>query len=547
MNKARFAGIRVLSTSYVVGDPTDTSEVASLRRGLRLFLTSGSGNLFLMAMSEGQVGLSLTLQQLRTTQNARFSALDRAAAQLYDSLPGQIILVAGADNNGGYWAQSDYVAGATVIAAPAVDVTSLANPTDFPDSVMTDNGTSYAQPFVAGVAAQILASDPDLTGAQVTQYIVSGSKVPRWNPASMQMQTPQPLVGGPAQPTAYLLDAYGALQVLASGANQRPLCANRAWASDGTVYAERDTATHTIEPLFQLGETAAFVNVRHGGRRIEVSAQSGDRAFVRNQVGQWVETQDSATTPYGGTYLSLLQWSHDLDSAVGVTPHAGDGFVDLHVYIRDFAANTNATVDTIHVPLPNSGTYVCLSGGSPCDSALTSYTTADWRFAYSPRGDRVFVSVTTIQTQMTGASGFSPCPWEEPEAQDPSTCQSVFFRTESQGTQVHSIRIPGGADSVQWRPTGQVYWLAASEDGALAVSAEGAMTQDYVIEPLPGPYPPTGFRVNAEAPVVSNCAIVYRNVVSPGTVRHSVSSTDACLGEQGQGTIAPVAPMRHRP
>ena len=157
------------------------------------------------------------------------------------------------------------------------------------------------------------------------------------------------------------------------------------------------------------------------------------------------------------------------------------------------------------------------------------------------------MAVTTTQTNMTGQSGFSPCPWADPEDQDPPTCQTVSFHTTSQGTAIHSISLPGGADSLLWSVPGQVYWLAGSEDGTVAVEAEGAMSQDYVWEPLPPPYPPVGFRINAQAQVIADCAIVYRNAVSAGALRHRVASTDACQGQQGQGTIAPAPPAPGAP
>jgi hypothetical protein len=467
----------------------------------------------------------------------------------------RIIVVAGTRLGNNFWdiwsanprLGSNFFTGITDIAAPAQDVTVLdrwtgQTGTGVPTIVRT--GTSLSAPLVAGVAGLLLAMDSTISATQLKTYIIGGARRPRVDRLTGQVALPPAVTGAPE--TVYQLDAYGSLTVLASERPGISLCGNRVWVSNGAVISELNDTTHTTQQLTTLAEAAAYVNVRHGGRRFEVSAVSGDRAFELRR-GNWVETQDTATTPYGGAFLSLFQLSHDRDSTVSIAARPGNGFVDLDVNIREFATNTIRTIDTIRVPLPSSGAYVCLDGGCG-DSTLTNYTTADWRFAYSPSGDRIFVAVTTTFTQMTGASGFSRCPWADPEAQNPPTCQSVFFHGQVQETAVHSVSVPNGVDSVLWTvPQNQVFWLAAAEDGAQAIGAEGARMQDHVIEPLPGPYPPIGFRINAQPQVITGCTIVYRIAASGGAQRHGVSSDDACQGLEGQGTMAPAPPLVSMP
>jgi subtilisin family serine protease len=544
LSRATAGGMRLVATSTGFGLSEDDREVRDLRRALRRYLGAGSGNIFVYAGGEAKPGRNpqrITLQQLQTTTSSAFSALDKAVAQLYDSLPGQIIIVVGSDEQGGLWTQSDYYSGATVLAAPATDVETLADVADFPAGTFIRSGTSYAAPFVAGVAAQLLATDPTLTGSQVTDYIRRGSRASRWNSQTGQVELPHPVAG---TSDAFQLDAYGALTLLANERAGISLCGNRVWVTNSVLLAERDTATHSTEQLANLGEPAAQVDVRQGGRRIELYAPISfrDRAFeLRN--GQWTETLDTATSPFGGAYLSLFQLSHERDSAVDVQPQYGDGFIDLDVDILDTVGGslTRRTINTIHVPLPSSGSFIEVGNGDSAFDGMT--TTADWRYAYSPQGDRVFVSVTLLQTQTTGTS-ISTCPWADPNDPNPPQCTSVFYQTSTQSTAIHALTVPTGTDAVLWTLSGQqAYWLAGSEDGSQLVTAEGSMTQASVYEPLPGPYPPTGFRINAQPQVVSGCLITYRVAASGGTQLHGVTSTDACLGQEGQGTMAPVRMM----
>lgn len=130
------------------------------------------------------------------------------------------------------------IQGAVEIAAPAVQVLTLGDRADFRSGTFTGDGTSLSAPMVAGVAAQLLAMDPDLTAAQVKDYIIRGSRQPRLNPTAGQMDPSLAVrvTGFADQP--YQLDAYGALTLLSQEHPEAPLCgvtADLAFTPDGST------------------------------------------------------------------------------------------------------------------------------------------------------------------------------------------------------------------------------------------------------------------------------------------------------------------------
>jgi subtilisin family serine protease len=535
LDSARNANIRIVSTSSVIGLVNDTRAIASIRRALRRYLSSGSGNLFVLPAHGGGNGSAITLEQLKTTTNPRYKALERAAAQLYDSLPDQIIFVGGVDNNGSYWSSSDYYDGATFIAAPAVDITSLADPADFADGVMTRAGTSYAQPFVAGVAAQLLASDPQLNGAELTDYIRRGSQVPRWNPAATQMDTTQPVRGD-----AYLLDAYGPLALLASERTLAPLCGNRTWVANAEIRAERDTAAHTTELLTALSEQASITHVRHGGRRVEVFGNvSGDLAFAF-QNGQWVPTTTSPTTPDGGTYLSLFQASHDLDTGVTYSS-IGDGV--YHIRLRDLQTGALTDLRTLTVGVQGSLDSICVAmdGGGNCQAynQTGSVTGPQLFLAYSPLGNEILAVVSWRRTDFVSANGFQLCPGQPPNGW---TCQSTTYSYQSLGSDVYLIRIPTGETIDQWAVPGKsLSWAAVSEDGGQIVDGEYSIAGGYTLEwILEG-----GLRQHStqETQQITGCGVQYRAHRTGLALRPFLLFNPPSCSDLGRGTISP-APRR---
>ncbi len=530
--------VRVMVTSLPFGDAASTRDVGRLRESLRQYLSAGSGNLFVLAGGEilGGVGRRMTLQQLQTTTDSGLTPLDRAAAQLMDTFPNQIILVAGTDASNRFWAPSDFYTGGTRIVAPATGILTLADPADFPAGTIVGEGNSFAAPFVAGVAGLLLAADPTLSGAQVTEYILRGAQLPRGNPVTGQEDPAQPVSGAPE--TVYQLDAYGALQ-LAARRQGAPLCRNRVWAEGTSVIAERDPSpqARTTEQLAALGEPGILLNVRHGGRRFEVSNGVSDRAFELRQ-GAWVETSDTATTPHGGTFLSAFGRSHDLDSAAIVEWQAvNDSEVVVRLDIRDFPAGTLTTLKTLVFPTARYPTTACvLLHDGECTGSAPTGTDEDVErieLAYPSLGGRLLLAVTYFTKRDVGFT-----PWEgcEPNPPHYNSCafRAVNYQGQTDRTALWGVDLRTGADtSLSELPGVGVFWFGASEEGAERVSGEGVTTAAG-----------TGTSGEVFITGVTGCAVRYRGMASGAEVRPAILTADACATlRRGQGTMAPAPPI----
>lgn len=467
----------------------------------------------------------------------------------------RILIVAGTYAGNNFWdvnpvnpaEGSNFFTGVTDIAAPAQEVTVLAHWTGQTGAAVPtalSNGTSLSAPLVAGVAGLLLGMNPQLTPAQVKDYIVRGAQQPRANEQTGVVGLPQSVSGAPG---VYQLDAYGSLTLMAGERQQVPLCGNRVWVQNNQVIAERNPTTHTTETLINLGEPRTFVNARHGGRRIEVSNDVNDRAF-EFQLDHWVETQNAATTPYGGTFVSMQAWSHDVDTLVRDRYWTSADTAFFEYTVHTFNPSTQRVLDTLVLRLARftGGECVRRESDGDCNLVMPSVGTEERvqeKFAYAPIGNRLFVAVTYFVTRWLEFSAWQPCPLPPTGNPDPTTCRNTTYQEVSERTDLWAIDLTTGAETFRWAAPGQVYWLGVSEDGGQIVTGEGVLTTVWTWQPRSDG---SGFeQVWSNPGTVTGCGVHYRNLATGAEVRPQILTTDGCtIPTRGNGTIAPVPLLR---
>jgi hypothetical protein len=283
---------RVVNFSIELTKSTENPQQAA-ELSMRLQAMLAAAPSMLIVKSAGNDAYVVTPDALAALPSGSLLLLDALVRTRQAGFRDRVIIVGGTERVGDSVRVADslrFVDGETDIVAPAMDVRVLGG-SPYATDVVDKSGTSFAAPMVAGVATQLLAMQPNLTPAQVKQYILAGAQEPRLDPMTGQTIGPGQLrlnrTG--ATQSVFQLDAYGALTLLSRSDPSTPLCGLAvltALVDDSASQQAQTTVRIEGRPgVIYQGEPAT-VTVAQGGRRIGLDR--GDGSLDLNlQNGFW--------------------------------------------------------------------------------------------------------------------------------------------------------------------------------------------------------------------------------------------------------------------
>lgn len=319
------------------------------------------------------------------------------------------------------------------IVAPGADVWTLDRANQ-----KAVSGTSYAAPYVAGVAALLVSFDPRLRlhGDSLKHLIMRGA-------VNGRRTVPR----SPTGDTVPVLHAYEALKAAAGRPGSR-LCGNRMWTEGiGTpVYVQRDTGVEVIVPTPVY--LAAPINVFHSGNAFTATGASKVYRYVNASLSWYgVSPQAGDDLRSGGPFRSAQGRSHEGDSTA-VVEQVFDG--DLLTGVRPGIRAPDGTTryyQTIPIPgLSNPGTGCsrwwivtgeCIAWGHAGTWQAASFLLP----AYSPQGTHffVFISIETQSAAQTGSTTIGNVRYA-----------STRLEHQSSGVTAYRIRISDGQRTALW-------------------------------------------------------------------------------------------------
>ena len=392
-------------------------------------------------------------------------------------------------------------------------------------SVAPLTGASGAAPIVAGVAALVKSFDPGASADSVKALLLAGA-----------LRRGIRIGGYP------VVDAYEALK-LAAERPGAPLCGNRVWAANGTVWKERTAVngTFTDEALGTVPIGArAWIDVLHGGKRVQNETALGWQSFTWAN-GLWSPaTNITPTSGWGGTWWSSRARDHDGTKQVDMVGSQTGASITFGVRVSSAPFSSGTTVASIG-PFPagtDSSSAVCIQLSPGC--TVSVYTIRDTRaFAtLAPEGDRAFVAINR-RSYVPTVTTWALCP-------NNGAVQCAEYRNRfdiAAPTQLYEVNLTTGQVMPRWSlPGNNVSNLAMSERNDELIAAEGAFTYDEILQNNgAGQWVPIASTVIQET-----CTIAYRNVRVPavtGAVLRNlvVEPANACdrTGAKGGGSMAP--------
>ena len=318
--------------------------------------------------------------------------------------------------------------------------------------IIAVSGTSFAAPYVTGVAGLLESVDPSTTTDSLRSYILHGAV------------NGGRAVAEPEGGTKPLLDAYESLKLAA----QRPtasICANRVWAADSQIFVQRNPSSSTGQSIYHAAAPISGLFPLHRGV-INFGTGQTDR-HLEYENGTWSDVAGWAPDSLlGGPALSAMGDSHDADTSAFAWLDPNNYYVRVNID-DDQSVTTITPTPTIVASLSPSDTRCMRKEDGECTENVnlrdvgSGYEGRVGTLGYSPRGDEVFIAVTSYHDINKSAETWDNC------LAPGLTCLNMTYQRVPDSTVVYAVKIAGGARTplftIQDRAITQ---LGASEDGA---------------------------------------------------------------------------------
>ncbi|MDQ6734120.1 MAG: S8 family serine peptidase [Nitrospirota bacterium] len=447
-------------------------------------------------------------------------------AKSVDDFATQILVVGGAARGDSLYNHSEFDAsnfGPLVdIVAPADSVVTL----DGSGSRIAVRGTSGAAPLVSGVAALIMSLDPSLrdSTSAVRALILAGADSNQRGNGTHRQVTGR---GGPYR----MLNAYESLREVARRAGG-PLCGNRIWVHADSVTVERRGGPTPIDetilllPALPPGSVrvgASRVDVPHNGRRIVIDqlieggdGMSGRKTYELNVATRHWELSSitDPTSRAGGTWLTSLGNSHDLDSGVTTRCCATSSSIEFSAFAVNEQPSQWVTVPYTFTPI-NGGLY-----GFP------------WSVSYSPRGGVYIGTTSTVDAQVESTVNGPGSIWRAQTRQS----DLYFVNIQARSVMAH-VTVP----NLMITSVG----MAEGRDELVVMGVSGFQRMGFgtlALNQYPSAIDFCGTRyygIDRDSNGIPTGLTLRREIGSTGFCRSSGSAALGATGNQRPATIAP--------